>query len=52
MGSVSLAYEIGNKLAEEGLDEMLSYANGRIVFQGKIIDVRKFNVSGFNMRSS
>ncbi|MUM64883.1 DUF917 family protein [Acidianus infernus] len=49
LGSVSLAYEIGNKLAEEGLDEMLSYANGRIVFQGKIIDVRKFNVSGFNI---
>jgi len=47
LGTVSLAFELGKTLTEEGLDEMISLARGKIIFEGKIVDVKRFNLGGF-----
>lgn len=49
LGSISLAYELGSKFINEGLDEMLDFTKGEILFNGKIVDVKRYNVSGFTM---
>ncbi len=47
LGSITLAYNLGDVLKENGLDEMLSFSKGRILFEGKIIDIKRYNINGF-----
>lgn len=47
LGSISLAYNLGDLVVEEGLDEMLNFSKGRIMFEGKITDIKRYNIGGF-----
>ncbi|AOL17461.1 hypothetical protein BFU36_12885 [Sulfolobus sp. A20] len=48
LGSISLSIDIGKILNTEGLDSMLDFVKGRILFHGKVVDVRRINLPGFN----
>ncbi|ARM77209.1 DUF917 domain-containing protein [Acidianus manzaensis] len=47
LGTVSLSYKLGGALVESGLDEMLGLSNGRVIFEGKVVDIKRYNLGGF-----
>jgi DUF917 family protein len=47
-GTLTLAFNLGKALIDGKLDELLKISHGEIIYSGKIIDIKRNNLHGFN----